>query len=654
MGNVKNGEYRGRYLDFPDSCPTSSTQLWNYFINRSIELGMARLILGFLFLSFFPIALSAKPEVSVDQVKCLPASEHGVITAQVKGDPPAATTRIFFRRLNKDIDDFYYVVAYTNGGGDYWGTLPKPKECKLLTPALSRNVADWWKEREGELRYLDHQRTWLLKLDFDTLKKQFEEFRHEPVEYYGALFDASGNQLARSDIKVVPVRDDCELKLTPQQKGESENLIVGETTTLQGKDENKLFHWECSGIVTRIDPNGVRRADVCRDPFIALWEEEQWPEEENIPSRGNRGEAKRPYQSVEVFYGTDRKWSMPGGDLWKYDTDSESVVYGVERGNLEFGTLRVSIPVTHVPGELEGMGLFEYRMDPKRHVTLLMVDRKPRELFLSELQDRIACGPSIEDDESPDCKPGKKAALVFIHGYNVSFEDAARRTAQVAYDLTFDGVPLMYSWPSQASVAGYTVDETNIRWTVPHLEEFLTLVTKDTQADSVHIIAHSMGNRALTEVLRRFSTEQAVLGHPRFNQIVLVAPDVDAAVFRDEIAPAFAGVGERVTLYASAHDKALNVSKGLHQYLRAGDLSEEVLIAEGVDTIDASDVDTSLLRALSLGHSYFARKASAIADLKATLAGVKPNDRTPKCLGRFYSESGDTYWKIRGGKTPCR
>ena len=45
----------------------------------------------------------------------------------------------------------------------------------------------------------------------------------------------------------------------------------------------------------------------------------------------------------------------------------------------------------------------------------------------------------------------RKEAFVFIHGYNVAFDDAIYRTAQIAYDLSFDGPPILYSWPSRAS-----------------------------------------------------------------------------------------------------------------------------------------------------------------------------------------------------------
>ncbi len=35
-----------------------------------------------------------------------------------------------------------------------------------------------------------------------------------------------------------------------------------------------------------------------------------------------------------------------------------------------------------------------------------------------------------------------------MHGYNTSFDNALYRTAQIAYDLDFDGATFLYSWPS--------------------------------------------------------------------------------------------------------------------------------------------------------------------------------------------------------------
>lgn len=68
-----------------------------------------------------------------------------------------------------------------------------------------------------------------------------------------------------------------------------------------------------------------------------------------------------------------------------------------------------------------------------------------------------------------------KRAFIFVHGYNVTFEDAAKRTAQISYDLAFDGAPIFYSWPSQRlpTPLGYT-DEQNSEWSQANLRSFLS------------------------------------------------------------------------------------------------------------------------------------------------------------------------------------
>lgn len=154
-----------------------------------------------------------------------------------------------------------------------------------------------------------------------------------------------------------------------------------------------------------------------------------------------------------------------------------------------------------------------------------------------------------------------------------------------------------------------------------------------------------MGNRAVTEVLRRYAMESEATAagfEPRFDQVVLVAPDVDANVFREEIAPGIQSQARRVTLYASENDKALKVSKGVHGHPRAGDLSSGVVIAGGVETIDATDADTGVFQAVSLGHSYFAEEFAVLTDLEAILKGKTPAQRS---LTAFSIGSG-LYWKF--------
>ena len=281
-------------------------------------------------------------------------------------------------------------------------------------------------------------------------------------------------------------------------------------------------------------------------------------------------------------------------------TPEQKLTYGAERGELHYGVCEVSIPKSHKPGMFERprSTRLAFKEDPAKHIVLKDTKHLPSGLFLDEVRSLVA-------------KSSKSDLFVFIHGYNVGFEDAAQRTAQLAYDLEFEGAPLFYSWPSQAGLMRYFTDETNVEWTKPHLRQFLLDVTKKTGAKNVHLIAHSMGNRALTHTLKELRDAKTDV---RFNEVILAAPDIDAAVFKEQIQPAIVEMAERVTLYASANDNALWVSHKFHGYPRAGDAGKGIVVLPRMDTIDVSTIDTSFL-----GHSYYGDNNSVITDIKAIL-----------------------------------
>jgi esterase/lipase superfamily enzyme len=285
-------------------------------------------------------------------------------------------------------------------------------------------------------------------------------------------------------------------------------------------------------------------------------------------------------------------------------------MYGGDRGEVELGVCEVSIPKDHRVGELESPTVLrlEFREDPERHVVLQAVHPEPIDQFYADLH------ASID-------RTAHKDVFVFIHGYNVGFQNAVRRTAQIAYDLKFDGVAIAYSWPSQEGLLSYTVDETNVDWTVPHLKDFLQGVAERSGAKAVYLVAHSMGNRALATALREMVMEQKA-GCPKFAEVVLTAPDVDADEFRRDLAPALVSVAGRVTLYASSNDEALIASRQVHGYRRAGESGDAMVVVPGVDTVDVSEIDTSFI-----GHSYYGNNSTVLADLFELIRDSKPPDQ---------------------------
>ncbi len=287
---------------------------------------------------------------------------------------------------------------------------------------------------------------------------------------------------------------------------------------------------------------------------------------------------------------------------WQLDSKEQPHYTGVYSDEIQYGVCEVSIPKTHQPGELESPQLFKLEVisDPEKHIVLTNVECMPASEFHAALKTEMA-------------RKGKNI-FVFIHGYNVSFEDAARRTAQMAHDLDFAGAPIFYSWPSQAKWYNYVMDQENIELSANKIRTFLLDIATTSQADTINLIAHSMGNVGLTRALSEI--EQG--SKPHFNQVVLAAPDIDADVFKKEIAPKIVSKSLRTTLYTSQTDLALISSRYFNQRIRAGDSGPEVLVLEGIETIDATAVDSSLL-----GHSYYGSNVSVLDDL-ALLLQNKP------------------------------
>ncbi len=282
-------------------------------------------------------------------------------------------------------------------------------------------------------------------------------------------------------------------------------------------------------------------------------------------------------------------------------------LYGCRPTDLSYGTCEISVPKpeNRQEGEVNrpfSVWIFEAPENPEKHFMLKHVEEYPnKDAFFGSLQKQIA------ESES-------QSALLFIHGYNVSFEDALFRTAQLAVDLKFPGAPISYCWPSCADPVKYTFDEQNAEVSIPALREFLQDLALRSGAKRVHVIAHSMGNRVLAGALRNLDPKALAPNPQIFQEIVLAAPDIDYRVFKTQILPQIAAVSSHCTLYTSSRDRALLASRAFHNFQRLGETDPELFVANGIETIDATMVDSSLL-----GHSYIGDARSIVSDLHALL-----------------------------------
>ena len=143
---------------------------------------------------------------------------------------------------------------------------------------------------------------------------------------------------------------------------------------------------------------------------------------------------------------------------------------------------------------------------------------------------------------------------------------------------------------------------------------------KETGAKTISVIAHSMGNKALLDVLKDMNS--AAPKGVVVSQVILAAPDVDADNFTN-LAQQIKGFAKGITLYAAANDRALLVSRNFWGHYRAGDVpAAGLLIVTGVDTIDVTAASTDVF---ALNHSDYAQNNDLLTDIGKLIAtGLRP------------------------------
>lgn len=341
-----------------------------------------------------------------------------------------------------------------------------------------------------------------------------------------------------------------------------------------------------------------------------------------------RGDDSPPKREVEprqgrvypVWFGTNRKPSASGTGFT-----------GERHDHLTRGRVDVFVPEAHRIGEtgtpfwkrlLRG----ELRDD---HLRVQLIERLEHAAFLAAVQRVLADARKAGEPEAH--------ALVFLHGFNVSFEEAAIRAAQIGFDLAVPGATAFFSWPSRGSVTAYPADEASIEASEGAITEFLVDFARGCGAEKVHVIAHSMGNRGLLRALQRIAANAETRGTVKLSQIFLAAPDVDRDVFC-ELAHLYAEHAERTTLYTSRADRAVHLSSIVHDAPRAG-YFEPITVTAGVDTIAVPSFDVDLL-----GHSYFAQAAALLHDMHDLLRHAT----APQQRQRVAAETagGARYWRL--------
>jgi len=199
---------------------------------------------------------------------------------------------------------------------------------------------------------------------------------------------------------------------------------------------------------------------------------------------------------------------------------------------------------------------------------------------------------------------------VFVHGYNYSYQEALYRAAQLAADAQTLSPPILFSWPSAASVTGYVADRDAALSSRTELYGLLKALAASPRIERVVLFGHSMGGFLSMEAARQLKLQGRNDVVAKL-AIVLAAPDIDVDVFRSQVRD-LGKLHTPITLLVSNSDRALTVSSVLGgERPRVGQLNindpliRETAKAENVKVVDISSLQSSD----GLGHDRYASLA---------------------------------------------
>jgi len=239
------------------------------------------------------------------------------------------------------------------------------------------------------------------------------------------------------------------------------------------------------------------------------------------------------------------------------------------------------VPPGHQPGNIEWTA--ESSKDLEKSFVVVRRERLDERAFSEKVASGVGNG---------------NTAGIFVHGYNYTLTEAVFRVAQLAADVPGVSVPILFSWPSAAEVAGYVADRDAVTYARDDLAHVLGLIAGIQADEQVVLAGHSMGGWLVMETLRqlRLQGRDEVIG--KF-QVALAAPDIDIDVFRRQV-EVVGPLTPALTILVASDDRALDVSMRLaggRRRVGTADVDDpvlqEVAKRENLRIVDISSVEPS-------------------------------------------------------------
>jgi esterase/lipase superfamily enzyme len=273
----------------------------------------------------------------------------------------------------------------------------------------------------------------------------------------------------------------------------------------------------------------------------------------DLTSRGARFDASEILANRSLLVATTRKLVDARGAPW----------FGSERAaSMMLARARLAPPAEE-RFSLAAMGLEGWSIES--------IELAPQ---IGELLERATSGRDV---------------LIYVHGFNQTFETSALDAARLSDGIKFQGETLAFSWPSRAKLFDYAYDRESAMWSRDALQEVLEILVSSPTIGRIHIVAHSVGTMLTLEALRQLYAKHGETAADRIGAVVFASPDIDMDVFSSSI-PRIGPLAAKITVIAATNDRALELSGWIAGGItRVGAAQKAQLEKLGLRVIDASE-----------------------------------------------------------------
>ena len=127
----------------------------------------------------------------------------------------------------------------------------------------------------------------------------------------------------------------------------------------------------------------------------------------------------------------------------------------------------------------------------------------------------------------------RRDVLIYVHGFNQSFQQATLDAARLADGVKFRGETIVFTWPSREKLLDYIHDRDSAMWSRDALENMLAELIRHPAVNNIHLVAHSMGTMVSVEALRQIHARFGETAALKMGAIVLASPDIVKVVATD-------------------------------------------------------------------------------------------------------------------------